>query len=196
MLRLGQSRRQRRPRSAGSRWGQRGDRHDETHGVGCGDGRDARGAGGRQRSGADLAGRAGRRHRDDAGQIHPARGGVWRIAVRLASDGRGAIGAGSPGPGGRQGAHVPDRVGVAAPIDSGPRHTAILPPGAVRWIPTFGESQYDWRPMDGVRSVREVLGLAAEAHMFPTAWGFEAPSAAAEGFGPARGPVPWPRPPC
>lgn len=49
----------------------------------------------------------------------------------------------------------------------------------------FDESQYDWRPMDGVRSVREVLGLAvAEAHMFPTGWGVDAPSAAADGFGP------------
>ncbi|MDA1093013.1 MAG: hypothetical protein O3A25_07065 [Acidobacteria bacterium] len=47
----------------------------------------------------------------------------------------------------------------------------------------FGDSQYDWRPMDGVRSVREVLGLAvAEAHMFPTGWGFEAPAPAAPGF--------------
>ena len=32
----------------------------------------------------------------------------------------------------------------------------------------FDESQYDWRPMEGVHSVREVLGLAiAEAHLFP-----------------------------
>ena len=38
----------------------------------------------------------------------------------------------------------------------------------------FDESQYDWRPMEGVRSVREVLGLAvAEANMFPTGWGFQ-----------------------
>lgn len=36
----------------------------------------------------------------------------------------------------------------------------------------FDESQYDWQPMEGVRSVREVLGLAvAEANLFPTAWG-------------------------
>ena len=35
----------------------------------------------------------------------------------------------------------------------------------------FDESQYDWRPMEDVRSVREVLGLAiAEANLFPTAW--------------------------
>jgi len=39
----------------------------------------------------------------------------------------------------------------------------------------FDESSYDWRPMDGVRSVREVLGLAiAEANLFPTAWGYDA----------------------
>jgi hypothetical protein len=52
----------------------------------------------------------------------------------------------------------------------------------------FDESQYDWLPMEGVRSVREVLGLAvAEAHMFPTGWGVEAPSAAADGFGAEMG---------
>jgi hypothetical protein len=49
----------------------------------------------------------------------------------------------------------------------------------------FDESQYDWRPMEGVRSVREVLGLAvAEANLFPTGWGYDAPPAAAAGFGP------------
>jgi len=49
----------------------------------------------------------------------------------------------------------------------------------------FDEGQYDWRPMEGVRSVREVLSLAvAEANLFPGLWGIPAPSGAAEGFGP------------
>jgi len=48
----------------------------------------------------------------------------------------------------------------------------------------FTESQYDWRPMEGVRSVREVLALAvAEAHLFPTGWGYDAPPSSAAGFG-------------
>jgi hypothetical protein len=47
------------------------------------------------------------------------------------------------------------------------------------------EAQYDWRPMEGVRSVRDVLALiVAECHQFPAAWGHEAPSNAAAGFGP------------
>jgi hypothetical protein len=49
----------------------------------------------------------------------------------------------------------------------------------------FDESQYDWRPMEGVRSVRDVLALAiVEAHIFPTAWGYPPPTGAANGFGP------------
>ena len=55
-----------------------------------------------------------------------------------------------------------------------------------KWIAlagAFEESQYDWEPMEGVRSVREVLGLAiAEANLFPTSWGAEAGPGAAEGF--------------
>ena len=47
----------------------------------------------------------------------------------------------------------------------------------------FDETQYQWRPMDGVRSVGEVLGLAvAEAHLFPTGWGYEAPVTSEPGF--------------
>ncbi len=48
----------------------------------------------------------------------------------------------------------------------------------------FYESQYDWRPMEGVRSIRDVFGLIiAECHIFPTAWGHESPAGAESGFG-------------
>jgi uncharacterized damage-inducible protein DinB len=49
----------------------------------------------------------------------------------------------------------------------------------------FTEAQYDWRPMDGVRSVRDVLSLIiSECHMFPNNWGVQPPASAAAGFGP------------
>ncbi len=48
----------------------------------------------------------------------------------------------------------------------------------------FDQSQYDWMPMEGVRSVREVLALAvAEANLFPSLWGATPPAGTAEGFG-------------
>ena len=47
----------------------------------------------------------------------------------------------------------------------------------------FDESDYDWRPMEGVRSVREVLALAvAEANLFPTGWDHPAGPGSAQGF--------------
>jgi len=49
----------------------------------------------------------------------------------------------------------------------------------------FTEAQYDYRPMEGVRSVRDVLALAVvEAHIFPTAWGVTPPAGVGAGFGP------------
>ena len=55
-----------------------------------------------------------------------------------------------------------------------------------KWIAlagAFEESQYDWEPMEGVRSVRQVLGLAiAEANLFPTSWGAEPGPGSADGF--------------
>lgn len=40
----------------------------------------------------------------------------------------------------------------------------------------FPESLYAWRPMEGVRSVRDVMVLiAAEGTQFPTMWDYEAP---------------------
>jgi len=51
----------------------------------------------------------------------------------------------------------------------------------------FDESDYDWRPMEGVRSVREVLGVAiTEANLFPGAWGSAPGPGAAAGFGAER----------
>jgi DinB superfamily len=46
----------------------------------------------------------------------------------------------------------------------------------------FPEALYDWRPMDDVRSVRDVLALIiAEANLFPTMWSAPKPSWVAEG---------------
>ena len=58
-----------------------------------------------------------------------------------------------------------------------------------KWIAlagAFDESDYDWRPMEDVRSVREVLGLAiSEANLFPGMWG-AAPGPGAAGSFPAE----------
>jgi len=49
----------------------------------------------------------------------------------------------------------------------------------------FSEAQWEYRPMDGVRSTKDVFALMiAETHMFPVAWGFQPPAGAASGFGP------------
>jgi len=49
----------------------------------------------------------------------------------------------------------------------------------------FTEEQWDWRPMEGVRSVKDVLALMiAETNMFPVSWGYDPPGSAASGFGP------------
>lgn len=49
----------------------------------------------------------------------------------------------------------------------------------------FPEELYDWRPMEGVRSVQDVLALiVAEGNLFPTMWDFPRPDWAAEGIGP------------
>lgn len=46
----------------------------------------------------------------------------------------------------------------------------------------FPDSLYDWRPMEGVRSVHDVLALiAAEGVLFPTMWGFDKPEWVADG---------------
>jgi len=47
----------------------------------------------------------------------------------------------------------------------------------------FSESQFDWRPMDGVRSVKDVLVLmTVEGNLFPTMWGEPAAAGAGENF--------------
>jgi len=46
----------------------------------------------------------------------------------------------------------------------------------------FPEDLYDWRPMEGVRSVKDVMALiVAETSMFPGMWDFPRPEWAAEG---------------
>ena len=47
----------------------------------------------------------------------------------------------------------------------------------------FPEERYDWSPMEGTRSVRDVLVLvAAEANIFPAYWGMPAADGAAQGY--------------
>ena len=47
----------------------------------------------------------------------------------------------------------------------------------------FDASHMEWRPMEGVRSVKDVIDLmVAEVHLFPAMWGFTPPSQAEQGF--------------
>ncbi len=46
----------------------------------------------------------------------------------------------------------------------------------------FPEDLYDWSPMEGVRSVRDVMALIiAECTQFPSMWGFDKPEWVADG---------------
>lgn len=46
----------------------------------------------------------------------------------------------------------------------------------------FPEETYQWRPMEGVRSVHDVMALiVAECTLFPTMWGFDKPDWVADG---------------
>ena len=48
----------------------------------------------------------------------------------------------------------------------------------------FPEEMWDWTPMEGVRSVRDVMVLiVTEGHVFPGMWGADPPMGAASGFG-------------
>ena len=47
----------------------------------------------------------------------------------------------------------------------------------------FPEDRYDWRPMEGTRSVRDVLVLlAAEGNVFPENWGLPRAEGAVQGY--------------
>ncbi|HEX9729703.1 MAG TPA: DinB family protein [Gemmatimonadales bacterium] len=47
----------------------------------------------------------------------------------------------------------------------------------------FPEETYAWRPMEGVRSVHDVMALfVLECHLFPTMWGFDKAPAAGDGL--------------
>jgi hypothetical protein len=49
----------------------------------------------------------------------------------------------------------------------------------------FSDDTWDWAPMEGVRSVKDVMVLiAVEGNVFPGMWGASPPSGAASGFGP------------
>lgn len=48
----------------------------------------------------------------------------------------------------------------------------------------FPDETWDWRPMEGVRSVKDVMVLiVVEGHVFPGMWGADPPMGAASGFG-------------
>ena len=48
----------------------------------------------------------------------------------------------------------------------------------------FPEDTWGWAPMEGVRSVRDVMVLmVVEGHIFPGMWGAEPPTGAGDGFG-------------
>ena len=48
----------------------------------------------------------------------------------------------------------------------------------------FPEEMWDWQPMEGTRSVRDVMALmVAEGNIFPSMWGATPPSGAADSFG-------------
>ncbi len=48
----------------------------------------------------------------------------------------------------------------------------------------FPEETWDWAPMEGVRSVRDVMVLmVVEGHIFPGMWGADPAMGAASGFG-------------
>lgn len=54
----------------------------------------------------------------------------------------------------------------------------------------FPEDTWDWAPMEGTRSVRDVMVLmVAEGHIFPAMWGTAPAAGAADGFGPEIGRV-------
>ena len=54
----------------------------------------------------------------------------------------------------------------------------------------FPEETWDWRPMEGVRSVHDVMALmVAEGYLFPSSWGASPAAGVEEGFGDVMGRV-------
>lgn len=54
----------------------------------------------------------------------------------------------------------------------------------VQLAEAFPEDTWDWMPMEGTRSLRDVMVLmVAEGNLFPAMWGATPPPGAADGFG-------------
>lgn len=72
---------------------------------------------------------------------------------------------------------------VQTPRESQLAAVATLRTKFVALAEAFPEDRFDWRPMEGTRSVRDVLALvAAEANIFPGYWGLPIADGAVDGY--------------